>query len=150
MAFPASQQTLKDALDGISSAAVRIKSLTQRLRDDSAAGATARNRYVALQRNLQIAIDTWDANASVPGLLAYARDQYDDGTLDLSAEYNAMKAAAQSLQTWIFNNLPTDSGTGAALLEVFDAQGNPTDLTVSSGGAAGFRTEADAFIATIG
>lgn len=149
MAYPASQQTLKDALAAINGMAIRVKGLTQNVRDETAAGPTARRKFVALQRNLQIAIDAWDTNAPTPGLAAYAQAQYDDNTLDIVAEYTAMKAAAQALQAWIFANLPTDAGSGAALLEVYDAQGNPTDLTVTTAQTAGFRTEADVFIATI-
>ena len=150
MAFPASQTKVKKALDDISSTALRIKGIVQSVRDESNAGDTPRMRFVACQRQVQIALDIWATAVAVPGLPQYAKDQYDDQTLDIVAEYNAMKAAAEAVRDWVFNNMPTDAGSGAALLEVYDQGGNPTNIMTTTGQSAGFRTAADTFLATIG
>jgi urocanate hydratase len=150
MAFPASQTKVKKALDDISSTALRIKNIVQAVRDESNAGDTPRIRFVACQRQIQQALNVWATAAAVPGLPQYAKDQYDDQTLDIVAEYNAMKAAAEAVRDWVFNNVPTDAGSGAALLEIYDQGGNPTDIMTTTGQAAGFRTAADTFLATIG
>jgi len=86
----------------------------------------------------------------VPGLAEYAKTQYDDAALDIAAEYTAMRDAAIALRDWIHTNMPADAGSGAVLLESLNADGSLSPLTVSSAASAGFRTEADAFIATIG
>ncbi len=148
MALPASQQTLVDALESVRRAANTLKQKVQSLRDTSASGATNRVDYTNLQMQISRAIGEWDQAAAVGGLAQYARDQYADPTLDIVAEYNAMKAAAESLRLWIFNNIPKQGSS--PLLYDLSLDGTLTNLTVSSAGAAGFRTEADAFLVTIG
>jgi hypothetical protein len=150
MAFPASTQTLSDALESARGTANRIKTATQSLRDNSAAGSVARTEFVNLQRFLQKAIDAWNASAAVPGIAAYAQAQYDDVGLDIAAEFTTMVAAAVTLRDWIFTNIPTDSGSGAALLNIVGSDGELTPIDVTTAQSAGFRTEADVFILTIG
>lgn len=150
MPYPASQTVAKNALDSVTVVALRLKGLAQTLRTQSAAGSTPRRSYIALQRQIQIGLDQWAVAAAVPGLAQYAKDQYADQNLDIVAEYQAMRSAAEALRDWIFSAIPTDAGSGAALLEVYDQGGNPTDIMVTTGQSAGFRTAADTFLATIG
>jgi len=150
MAFPASAVTKAEAWDDIRHAANRIKGVTQNLRNASAAGATGRTSYVSLQKRLDDTVERWNVLAATPQLQAYARDQIEDPTLDLAAEYVAMRDAATALRDWIFANIPTDAATGAVLLRVIDATGESVELTFTSAQASGFRTQADAFLATIG
>lgn len=149
MAFPASQQTVEDALKNIRSTAIRARDESQSLSDRSAAGNVPRADFITLQRRLQHAINIWDANQAVPGLVQYARDQYDDQALNIGTEYTAMRAAAISLRDWVFNNIPTDSGSGAVLLETIDNAGVSTAIQVTPGQSATFRTEVAAFVATV-
>ena len=148
MAFPASQQTLEDALAKVRQVALRIQSQAQNLRTRTVSESVAREDFVVLQRQLDDAIEVWDAATAVPGLLQYARDQYNDQTLDISTEYTAMRAAAIDLRDWIFNNIPTSAG-GAVELKTNTTAGDLVDILVTPAQAAGFRTEADAFTATI-
>ena len=148
MPFPASQQTLEDALSSVRHAAIKLKAQAQNLRDASAVGATGRTSYTGLQKHITQTIARWDEASTVPGLAQYAKDQYDDQTLDIVAEYTAMKAAAVDLRLWIFNNIPKQGDS--PLLYDIDLAGTLTELMVNSAAAAGFRTEADALIATIG
>ena len=151
MAWPASQKTLRDALDSTNNVANRVKSEVLALRNLSAAGPVVRNRFRALQLSLDRAIDTWDENAALPGIVAYARAQFDLPLLDVPAEFNTMRAGAVALRDWIHANYSTDTpGSGADLSHTTDAEGNKVDLTFSSAQLAGFRVEADAFLATIG
>ena len=150
MAFPASTITQSTAWASITGAALRIKSQVETLRNLSAAGDTGRTSYVALQRQLDNTVENWNTASAVPGLEAYARDQINDQALNLTAEFIAMRNAALALRDWIFNNIPTDSGSGAALLRTVGADGEMIELTFTTGQTAGFRTQADAFVATIG
>lgn len=149
MAFPASTVTAEQAWNGIRDRAVRLKSQVQTIRDSSAAGDTGRTSYIGLQRSLDRAVSTWNAFASVPGLQAYARDQIDDATLDLAAEFVAMRDAAIALRNWIFANMPRDAGTGAVLLHTVGQDGAQIELTVTAAQTAGFRSAADVFLLTI-
>lgn len=148
MAFPASQLTLEDARYNIKHASLKLKPVVVDLRDKSAAGSTGATSYTGLQKLITQTIDRWDEAAAVPGLAQYAKDQYGDQTLNLVAEYTAMKAAAVSLRLWIFDNIP--KAGNSPLLYDLNLEGTLTELMFSSADTAEFRTEADAFMATIG
>lgn len=145
MAFPASTLTLEAGWSDFRALALTVKRKTTQLRDLSAAGTTDRVLYVKLRGILDNAVTQWAAIlAETSGLQAYARDQLEDQSLDLSAEYTAMRNAAIALRDWLDANIPT--GAGGAVLE---RQIDDTPLVFTSGQTAGFRTEADTLIATI-
>ena len=150
MAYPASTQTLHDTLGRVNRTALTTQRQVQQLRNDSAAGDTIRQRYIDLQRTLDQAIKEWNKAASVPGIEAYARDQLQNQTLDLATEFSAMVTAATNLRDWINTNFPRDATTGAVLLKTVDTAGTETPLVFTTAQTAGFRTQADAFIATVG
>lgn len=149
MAFPASQQTLAEALSIASAIATKAKGQVQALRNASAAGLTGRHAYLSLQARLSEAIVRWAELAATPGLGPYAQAQYGNASLDIAAEFTAMRNAAIVLRDWVHNNFPKDSGTGAALVYSYTQDGTPTELTFTSAQTAGFRTQADAFISTV-
>ena len=151
MAFPANTLTTELAFDVIRSNAIRVQNLAQALRDESAAGPTENIRYVGLQATISSAVANMDAVSGTPGLEQYIRDQINDQTVDLVAEFTAMRSAMLTLRTWIFNNIPNDGTPGEYNLLVYDVDGQePTALVVTSAQTATFRTQADAMLATIG
>lgn len=146
MGFPASTLTLQKAWEDFQSQALKAKTLSQNLRDESLAGDTARVRYYDLSQSLNDILARWVwLLANTTGLQAYARQQVENDTLDLNAEYITMRNAVTSLRNWIIANIPSDAGSGAALLRLPDG----TDIMVTTAQSAGFRTEADAVIASI-
>lgn len=149
MTFPASTITTSEAWDSIRKQAVRLKAYVQNMRDKTATGDVERQRFIDLQRFLDSSVDTWDSLTATPGLQAYVRDQVDNQTLDVAAEYLAMRTAAIALRDWIFAAIPTDAGSGAALLFIVDSEGNQQDIMVTTAQSATFRTEADTLLATI-
>jgi hypothetical protein len=149
MAFPASTETKERAWKALRAAAVRIEAAVQSLYDQSLAGPTSREGYLNLQRQLSESLDIWALAAGVPGLQAYARDQVDNPTLDLVAEYIAMRDAAIGLRVWIFNNIPRDAGSGAVLTHTISLEGVRSDLMVSSAAVGPFRQQADTLLAAI-
>lgn len=149
MAFPASTNTLDFALTSVRESAAKLKKHTQTMIDRSAAGSTPRRNYVNLLRFINEAIATWDSAAATPGLVVYAQEQFDDVGLDIIVEYNTMKTAAQDLASWIFTNLPTDGGSGAALLEIVNIDGTQINLNFTIAQTALFRTEAAILVVAI-
>jgi len=148
MAFPASQQLLVQALSKASELALRIKGHAQRVRDDSASGPIPRVNVVALMGALTKSIDAWNSISQLSGIQQYARDQYDDQNLNIGAEFTAMRSAAIVLRDWIFDNYPkAASGAWESLSHTNDGAG--VALTFTSAQLSQFRTEADAFLATI-
>ncbi len=150
MAWPASTQTIVDAFQETNKKALGMKTRVQAVRDNSAAGPIDRNILLNLQRDLDTAIDLWNTAKAITGIVQYAKDQFADQALDVAAEFNGMVNAAITLRDWIFNNFPTDAGTGAVLVHTVDIEGAVTHLTFSSAQLATFRTHADTFTATIG
>ena len=149
MTFPASQQTLEDALANVRHTAMKIRAHVLSVRTNSATNSLPRTAFVDVQKRVQDAIDRWDEAATVQGLAQYAQTQYSNNNLDIVLEYQQMRAAAISLRDWVFNNIPT-SASGAAELQTPTQSGELQDILVTPAQSAGFRTQADAFIATIG
>lgn len=148
MAFPASTQIQVDALQRARSAALEVKGKAQRKRDTMAAQSISGRFVLSVLDDVTAAIAEWDGAASVPGIDAYAQAQYDDTNLDISVEFNAMRAAAVSVRDWIVANLPVDAN-GWLLLRSVDASGQLSDRTFTSAQTEGLRSELDALIATI-
>lgn len=149
MSYPASIETLRRAFDGANGFSLTAKNKAQGLRTRSVSGPVERRLFLDLQQTLAQAITWWDRAKALPGMQAYARDQFQNQTLDVAAEFVAMTVAAASLRDWIFAVFPTDAASGAVLEKAVDINGTVTDLTFTSLQLAAFRTEADAFLATV-
>lgn len=149
MALPISQQTLEDAFNSANNLALAFKAEVSRLHDASLAGPTSRRDYVALLRKAAGCIAAWQAAAGLTGIVAYARDQYGNQTLDVVAEYTAMISAVTAIRDSVFSTFPTDAGTGAWLIEQYDQDGLPTSLTFTTAQLATFRTLAQGYLASV-
>lgn len=148
MAYPASQQLLVAALQEVGQVANRTRVRTVRLRDLAAAGPVDRRALLDFMSEMTGAINSWASANSLSGIVQYARDQFDDPTLDVVAEFSAMRNAATTLRDWIFNNFPKDAG-GAWLINSYDNTGNSTSLQFTQAQLTQFIVSADALIATI-
>jgi hypothetical protein len=149
MAFPATTNTLAAALINIQESANKLRIAVQATRDASSLGDTSRLRYIGVLQTIKEALDIWDIETNVPGLAAYAQEQFNDGTFDIVAEYNNMRTLTVNLRDWIVTNMPTDAGSGAILLRTVDQDGVFSDLVFTSVQTENFRTEADALLAAI-
>jgi len=148
MSYPASIQTTHDAFASINNTAIRIKQRVIAVRNASAAGPIPRQEVLNLQLDLDRASDVFTAPKPA-GLVQYTKDQFNDQTLDVVAEFTTMNNAAIQLRDWIFNNFPRDAGSGAVLAATVDQDGNRVELTFSTAQLATFRTHCDTFVATI-
>lgn len=148
MAFPTAL-TAAESFGKVQATARRMQTAIQQLHDQSAAGNTAVVTYVQMINNIHGAVTLWDSLAATPGLVQYARDQYNDQTLDIVAEFQAMRAAVIGLRNWIFANIPKDAND-VPLLQTLNADGTLSDRTVTPAQTAGFRTQAQAVLATMG
>lgn len=148
MSFPASQSLLVNALQRVQVAAWRLRKQVETIRNDAALGNVRRDRFIRLLIELSSAIGDFDAAAVVPGIAQYARDQFDDQTLDVAAEFATMRSATVSLRDWITASFPAGAG-GAWLVHSYDSSGQPIALFFSQAQLAGFVTQADALLSTI-
>lgn len=152
MAFPSSigskSDDLQRAWDAIRSAATNVKAASVGLRNASLAGDVEGDRIVRYVALLADANDALARYTTVPGLVAYVREQINDPLIDIVAEYNTMLTQINATRTWIINNFPKD-GSDYLLYHTFAATGRITPRMFSTAALAGLRTQLDLLIATI-
>lgn len=83
--------------------------------------------------------DRLDAIRSTPGIAQYARDQEDDQTYDVVAEFVAMVAAVDAAIAQIVTTFPAD-GSGFLLAQTLSADGSRSARSFSAAGLATFVT----------
>lgn len=149
MAYPASKQTLEDTLKTVSNLATALKSEVGRISTQSETQPVNRQEFISLIRRLSGAIAAWNTAAALPGIAAYAQEQFGDATLDVAVEFVAMRDAAAAIKNNIESTFPKDATSGAWLVSDYDADGNPIPLTFSSASLATFRSLAATFSSTI-
>ena len=149
MTIPVTSHQLSTALADVMGMAASVNTTTIVIRDDSIVGGVPRRRLVNYMERLKRAIDVIDKYSSTPGLLQYARDQYNDQTLDIVADFGTFRSSCNQLKTWVFNTFPKDAGTGAWLVSEFDANGVETQLTFTSAQLSTFVTHCNTLLATM-
>jgi hypothetical protein len=150
MAFPATVDPLGRALLDVQTTARQLKTAAQGLKDASLAGNVSANAIISFYERLVAAKAKFTAGAAVPGIVQYARDQFDDQNLNVGAEFTAMNNAVESCRVWIAANLPTSTAPAAGY--ILKDQLTASGVTVrqfTTAQLAAFRTELDALVATI-
>lgn len=146
MAYPTGM--LSFVLEGIDSRALKVKTYCQSLRTAAAAGPVASGQILGVYQALRQDRAALVTAAGTTGLAQYAKDQKNNQSLDVVAEFNAMVAAIDQVTLWIDNNFPKDASTRALLERTLEAEG-PVERTFTSAQTAGLRTQLDGLIATI-
>jgi hypothetical protein len=146
MAYPTGM--LSFVLEGIDSRALKIKSYCQNLRNASAAGPIQSGQILSVFQALRQDRAALVTASSTPGLAQYAKDQKNNQTLDVVAEFNGMIAAIDQVVSWITTNFPKDAATQCLLERTLGSEG-PIEVTFTSAQTAGMRTQLDSLIATI-
>src|SRR3990167_6800386 len=145
MAFPSATGTKQDSLalawERARSVAATVKSRTQTLRDQSAAGPTAVGEilnYATVLAEMRLALAR---SQSVSGIGAYAQAQVADPALNVATEFSNMLSTLDATTAWIVTNFPKDAG-GFLLAVTFTADntGRTQFRTLSSAQTAGLRT----------
>ena len=134
MAWPAYLWTQRQALDTVNQVADRAYRHVKSIRDVSASGDTLRTQFESLVEGLNNHILMLGKARQVQGIAAYAQAQFAQVTsLDPITEFVAMENAMTALRDWIQTRLDN----------------NPGVASFNTGQTAQFRTNADAFLATI-
>ena len=63
----------------------------------------------AWSTNLKRIIAELTAISALPGIVAYAQDQYGDSGYNVAAEFNAMLVALQNCLDWLIANIPANA-----------------------------------------
>ena len=152
MAFPSSGGSKKDDLatawHEIRTAAGHVKNVTSRLFNDAQAGNIDAVRVVQYSETLANSNDRFARYTVVPGLVAYVREQVNDTSIDIVAEYQTMLEQISAVRNWIMTNFPKDA-SGYLLYHQFGADGRIVQRTLTPAQTAGLRTQLAALIATI-
>ena len=148
MAFPASTQTQVDALTGIRRVAINLKAQSQSLLAILQSDGATASQLVGYFGNLKSSLDNFITYASVPGLAQYAQNQYDDDTLNIVTEYQAMKEAVENTIEWIATNIPTDSN-GYAAIKLLNVDGTIQDRSFGVAAVAPLASLVSTLIGTI-
>lgn len=148
MAFKATDGAaqLSNALAVVMSLARQVRTMTSRLRDQSAAGSVIVVDIAEYMDELMRMTGELSALKTTPGLAQYAKDQFSDQTYDIAAEFLAMQNAMVATVDWIAANLPSD-GRWLLMHEIMGKR--LVQRTLSSAETAGLRTKLDVLIAAI-
>ena len=146
MAFPGSgKSSLESAWSRIKSTAGAVKDKSNQL---NAAVSVARKEALDYANNLADALALFDSLTATPGLLAYARTQEDNATLDLVAEYTAMRTQIVATQDWLVTNFPKDTSNNLSVY-AFDVNKRYSNVNLTAGQLTAFKAQLTALAATI-
>jgi hypothetical protein len=120
MPFPASTLRLAPALDRVAGEMGNLKSYAANRRAAMAAGDVGSNWVLDIWENLFAIKTRLQSYAAIPGIAAYAQEQYGNGSLDIAAEFNSVIAAIDAVRANIQSTFPVD-GSGYLLARQFGA-----------------------------
>lgn len=146
MAYPTGMLSL--TLEEVDRLATQIKSFAQRQRDVMAAGNVLSERIFDVHIRMKKADESFAAAASVPGIVQYARDQKDDQSLDVTAEFAAMRSAVQSVVSIIETTFPRDASDTYLLAQTWGVSG-PEDREFTPAQTSSIRTQLQGVIDAI-
>ena len=132
--------------------AKRLRAAAVNFRDQAVAGSvnTADLQTGFLSELVNSRIELVVAQTT-PGMLAYAKAQFDDPTYDIAAEFTTMMAAMDTIAVWFEANFPTGaSGHLESHTFVGDGSGATVSDTITAAGQlTALVAEFNALIATI-
>lgn len=147
MAFPTSTQTKADALAAVIRTAKNIKTYAQNQKAFLANNSASSNAVLGVMFEIRSAMEKWNQAKTVPGIGDYAKDQLNDPSLDIAAEFTNMVNAAQGVIDWIDNNFPKDANGYLLSRKIVNASIEFRQFTPAQ--TQGLRDQLDILIATI-
>jgi hypothetical protein len=150
MPFIISTQTLSRAWEQAQEIARNMRTAALNQKNTTLAGPVAGSFVLNFERELRSYRDRLDAIAALPGIGAYVSGLTDTPAgYTVTTEFNAMRAQVQATIDWTRNNFPRDS-TNTFLAERSWAAEGLTERTFTTAQLAGYRTQLDALLATLG
>lgn len=144
--FPASGvTTLAKAWNQVTSTATALKQHSVYLNN---AASITRMVILNFGNTIADALERLDQYSAASGLEAYAKNELHDVTLNIAAEYTAMRTQIVALQDWIVTNFPKDT-SGNLVVYYFDAGKRYVDIELTSAQLSAFKTQLKALIVLI-
>lgn len=144
MAYPTGMLSL--TLEDIDRRILRLKASAQQARTAAVTANVAGPRILDLWSLLKGERAELVRVAAIPGLAQFARDQKNNQTLDVVAEFNLVIGAIDGTTAWIQANFPNT--TGFLLAQTFGAS-TLSDREFAPAQLTGYVAQLDALIATI-
>ena len=89
---------------------IRVKQFATQARNALIAGTVSANAVIQIMSNLKSSIEVWDTVSSLSGIAQYAKDQEDDQTYNVVAEFTTMRTEAVAARDWVITNFPASGG----------------------------------------
>lgn len=99
---------LQDAFREARIRAKRLKQYMQEIQSDLSSNITAVDA-LGIVKECKDALTVLSASAAVPGIIQYAKDQYNDTNYAIGTEFTTMTSTIQAVVDWIVNNIPAGS-----------------------------------------
>ena len=148
MAYPSYIKTRREIFNEIHLETGRLGRRIQARRDEANAGILTRADVLRMKGELAKSIAIF--NQPLPtGMAQVAKDELDDQTLEIGAEFPPMVAAATALQSWIHTNFPRDSISGADAVSTSALDGTETVLGFTASQRTAFANQCDTFLAMV-
>jgi len=121
MAYPTGMLSL--TLEDVDREMVKLKGYATRQKDRLNTNPITATVVLDIYAKLNAVKSLFEAAASVPGIVGYARDQKDDQTLNLVTEFNVVVAAIDAVIAQIATDIPTanQGGTDYLLVQTLGA-----------------------------
>jgi hypothetical protein len=100
---------LDSALRDIQSKASTVSGLAQHIKNKIDTGPIRSEEIITLMRQFRVAHDALSVAKNVPGLNAYAQQEFNDALLDYKAEVEAVMAQMVLCYQWVDANFPKDA-----------------------------------------
>ena len=110
MAFIASQVSLQRGFEALCSVALQQKSYLTNWNTRLSGNITALDGLEIIS-SVNQALAAMDTNAALPGIAAYAQQQFGNDQYDVAAQYTAMKNALIAVRDWLKTNIPSNAVT---------------------------------------
>ncbi len=151
MAYPTSRlrSVLAKAFNDADSTAIRLRGLAGDLDARLAAGPVSASVILDdLLAELRSSRATLVKSRDTSGVLAYAREQFDDVAIDLPTEFVTLIAAIDATVTWVVDNFPKGTGEWLERYQI-GTDGALTDRSFTTAQTVGLRTVLQALFAAI-
>jgi hypothetical protein len=145
MAFPTQREMLANALSRIQSRARSLKQTAISARSRLQSAPTPAEDVFRLIDVMQTFAEDCQAVGSIPGIAAYATDQLGQ---DVTADFTAMRQAAEAAANWLIAAVPKDAN-GYLLIQTVNARGDRIDRTFTPAQVAPLVPLLDTLIASI-
>lgn len=144
MAFPGSGSTaLATTWENLQGQAGRVKDRSLSLQSQA---NISRRQVLEHQNYLLDARASMEVFTAAPGLLAYARNEVNNPSLDLVAEYTTMRNAIDAVTAWGVANFPNTAGE---LLVYTFVSSRATDINLTAPQLSAYKTQLNNLIVTI-